>query len=85
MWPAATDATVTLLSHYTQNDQIQRLVEAYPNFTYVIDRPLKSSSKGRSTVVRQSLSTGRRKESRSKGWSSQVEGTGLKRESQDER
>ena len=34
---AATDATVTLLSHYTQNDQIQKLVETYPDLTYVID------------------------------------------------
>jgi len=34
---ADTDATVTLLSSYKQNDQVQELVDVYPELTYVID------------------------------------------------
>lgn len=34
---AQTDAVVTLLSHYEQNDQVQELVDAYPDLTYVVD------------------------------------------------
>lgn len=34
---AETDAAVTLLAHYQQSDQIQDLVDAYPDLTYVVD------------------------------------------------
>lgn len=34
---AETDAAVTLLSHYEQNDQVQELVDAYPDLAYVVD------------------------------------------------
>lgn len=34
---AETDASVNLLTHYEQLDQVQELVDAYPDLTYVVD------------------------------------------------